>query len=25
LHVRMPWSGAFWPRSRTPFTAAAFS
>jgi len=24
-HVRMPWSGAFWPRSRTLFTAAAFS
>ena len=24
-HARMPWSGAFWPRSTTPFTAAAFS
>lgn len=23
--VRMPWSGGFWPRSKTPFTAAAFA
>ncbi len=25
LPARMPWSGAFWPRSETLFTAAAFS
>ncbi len=24
-HGRMPWSGAFWLRSTTPFTAAALS
>jgi hypothetical protein len=23
--ARMPWFGGFWPRSGTPFTAAAFS